>query len=189
MRAEKKLLLGTLCGMGTGAFWGLVFLTPEVAGDFSPLQLTSARYLAYGLLALLMVLPRWRSLSQGLGKPEWIALVWLSLLGNIIYYLFLAAAVQMAGVAASSLIVGAVPVVVSVVGSRESGAVPLRALIPSLALAMAGVGLIGWESLSAGRPSVEPWQQGVGIACAFVVVGLRRLEQPLARPPVSRLLP
>ena len=76
----------------------------------------------------------------------------------------------MTGVAASSLIVGAVPVVVGVVASRESDAMPLRTLLPSLALAMAGVGLIGWESLSTGRPNVEPWQQVVGILCAFAAL-------------------
>lgn len=167
MRAERTLLLGTLSGVGAGALWGLVFLTPEIAGDFTPLQLTAGRYLAYGLLALALLLPRWRSVAAAVGRAEWIALVWLSLLGNIIYYVFVAAAVQMAGIAASTLIVGAVPVVVTLVASRESDAVPLRALLPSLALAMAGVGLIGWESLNTGRPNVEAWQQVVGILCAF----------------------
>lgn len=169
---EQNLLLGTLSGLGAGAFWGLVFLAPKVAGDFSPLQLSAARYLAYGVIAVALLLPRWRAVCQAIGKAEWIALVWLSLLGNIIYYLFVAASVQMAGVAAASLILGCVPVVVTVVGSRESGAVPLRALVPSLVLAVAGVGLIGWEALSAepaGGRSAEggPWEQLIGILCAF----------------------
>lgn len=167
MRADSKLLLGTLSGMGAGALWGLVFLTPQIAGDFSPLQLSAARYLAYGVIALALLLPRWRRISGAVGRAEWVALVWLSLLGNIIYYLFLAAAVQMAGVAASTLIVGCVPVVVTVVGSRESDAVPLRTLLPSLALAVVGVGLIGWESLGRESAGGDPWRQLIGIFCAF----------------------
>lgn len=172
MRAERTLLLGTLSGLGAGALWGLVFLTPEIAGDFTPLQLTAGRYLAYGVLALALLLPRWRAVSAAVGRAEWVALVWLSLLGNIIYYVFVAAAVQMAGIAASSLIVGAVPVVVTLVASRESGAVPLRALLPSLLLAAAGIGLIGWEALSTESASRSAgggslWQQVVGILCAF----------------------
>lgn len=172
MRAERNLLLGTLSGLGAGAFWGLVFLAPKVAGDFSPLQLSAARYLAYGVLAAALLLPRWGRVSGSVGRAEWIALVWLSLLGNIVYYLFLAAAVQMAGVAAASLILGCVPVVVTVVGSRETDAVPLRALLPSLALAVAGVGLIGWEALSS-RPhgaGGSVWVQVAGIVCAFAAL-------------------
>ena len=165
--AERNLLLGTLSGLGAGALWGLVFLSPKIAGDFSPQQLSAARYLAYGLIAVTLLLPRWRAVSQAVGKAEWIALVWLSLLGNIIYYLFLAAAVQMAGVAAASLILGCVPVVVTLIGSRESDAVPLRALVPSLVLAVAGVGLIGWEALSSQPQAADPWEQILGILLAF----------------------
>lgn len=175
MRSDQNLLLGTLSGLGAGALWGLVFLSPEIAGDFTPLQLSAARYLAYGLLAVALLLPRWNTVCQAVGKAEWIALVWLSLLGNIVYYLFLAAAVQMAGVAAASLILGCVPVVVTLVGSRESDAVPLRTLFPSLVLAVAGVGLIGWEALSA-RPvgghgaQSGPWEQILGILFAFAAL-------------------
>ncbi len=175
MRSDRNLLLGTLSGLGAGALWGLVFLSPEIAGDFSPLQLSAARYLAYGLFAVALLLPRWRGIAQVVGKAEWIALVWLSLLGNIIYYLFLAAAVQMAGVAAASLILGCVPVMVTLVGSRETDAVPLRALVPSLVMAVAGVGLIGWEALSseaATSASAQggPWEQILGLLFAFAAL-------------------
>src|SRR5690606_41027825 len=122
--------------IAAGALWGLVFLSPKIAGDFSPLQLSAARYLAYGVLAAALLLPRWSIISKAVGKAEWMGLIWLSLLGNIVYYLFLAASVQMAGVAAASLILGCVPVVVTLVGSRESDAVPLRELVPSLVLAV-----------------------------------------------------
>lgn len=81
-------------------------MAPELARDFSPLQLSAARYLAYGLVALALVAPRWRALAPRLGRVEWLALLRLSLLGNIVYYVLLATAVQMGGVAMTSLVIG-----------------------------------------------------------------------------------
>lgn len=167
MFTDRRFLLGAGSGMAAGAFWGLVFLAPELVSSFTPLQLAAARYLAYGAVAAALIWPRWRSLRQALSRTEWTALVWLSLLGNIIYYIFLASAVQMAGIAATTLIIGFLPVVVTTVGSREHGAVPLQALAPSLALAVAGVGLISVEALRSQGPGVDVWEAVFGIACAF----------------------
>ena len=94
----RKTWLGIGCGVVAGALWGLVFLAPELARDFTPLQLAAGRYLAYGLMAALLLAPRWPKTLARLRMDDWRALVLLSLTGNIIYYLLLAAAVQLAGV-------------------------------------------------------------------------------------------
>ena len=41
-------MLGVGCGLAAGALWGLVFLAPELASEFTPLQLAAGRYVAYG---------------------------------------------------------------------------------------------------------------------------------------------
>ncbi|MBP2227179.1 drug/metabolite transporter (DMT)-like permease [Azospirillum agricola] len=142
-----KTWLGIGCGVAAGALWGLVFLAPELAREFTPLQLAAGRYLAYGLFAALLVVPRWRTLSATLGRAEWWALVWLSLLGNILYYVLLASAVQLGGMAMTSLVIGFLPVAVTIIGSRDHDAVPFRKLLPSLLLGAAGILCIGWQSL------------------------------------------
>ncbi|OYD85684.1 DMT family transporter [Azospirillum brasilense] len=139
--------LGIACGIVAGALWGLVFLAPELASAFTPLQLAAGRYLAYGLFAVLLVAPRWHTLRAGLGLREWWALAWLSLLGNILYYALLATAVQLGGMAMTSLVIGFLPVAVTVIGSRDHGAVPVRKLVPSLLLGAAGILCIGWQSV------------------------------------------
>ncbi|WP_311269317.1 DMT family transporter [Sphingobium sp. WCS2017Hpa-17] len=140
-------LAGVLFGMGAGALWGLVFLAPEVIRGFSPLEQAVGRYLAYGAMSALLVAPRWRSL-MGLMTPRilW-ALAWLALTGNLFYYVLLASAVQMGGIAMTSLVVGFLPVAVTIIGSREAGAVPLRQLAPSLLLCIAGALCIGWQAI------------------------------------------
>ncbi|HUD94308.1 EamA family transporter, partial [Sphingobium sp.] len=131
-------LAGVLFGAGAGALWGLVFLAPEVVRGFSPLEQAVGRYLAYGAMSALLIAPRWRALMALMTPRLLWALGWLALAGNLFYYVLLASAVQMGGIAMTSLVVGFLPVAVTIVGSRQAGAVPLRQLAPSLLLCMAG---------------------------------------------------
>jgi drug/metabolite transporter (DMT)-like permease len=152
---------GIGAGIAAGALWGLVFLAPELAPGFSPIQLSAGRYLAYGSIAALLIVPAWARLRRTLDWRAWRALLALALSGNIIYYMFLANAVQRGGVAMASIVIGLLPIAVTLVGSRDHGAVPLRRLLLSLALSGAGLACIGWEALATGVGSV------LGLLCAF----------------------
>jgi drug/metabolite transporter (DMT)-like permease len=150
--AARGTWAGIGCGMIAGALWGVVFLAPELARGFAPLQLSAGRYLAYGVIAAALVAPSWRRLARVLSWTEWRALAWLSLCGNIFYFVLLAQAVQSGGIAMTSLIIGMLPIAVTVIGSRERDAVPFAQLVPSLLLSAAGLICIGWQSLHASRP-------------------------------------
>jgi drug/metabolite transporter (DMT)-like permease len=165
---RERLIGGVSNGVIAGALWGLVFLAPQLLHDFSPLQLSVSRYLAYGLVAACVLAPRWRHLRGALGGAEWWALVRLSLLGNLVYYVMLGTAVQWAGGAATSLIIGLLPVVVTVVGSRAAGAVALSRLAAPSALGVAGVALVAFEALHGeARGAGSLAQRAIGLACAF----------------------
>jgi len=82
-RTEVK---GIVAGAVAGACWGVAFLAPELVRQFTPFQLAIGRYLAYGVLAVVLVAPRFRQLQTSLGRREWGALFGLSLLGNLLYY-------------------------------------------------------------------------------------------------------
>lgn len=145
-----NISLGIVAGIVAGAFWGLVFLAPELTRGFTPIQLSAGRYLAYGLIAAILVLRSWRRLFATLTWREWKALAWLSFAGNIIYYFFLAKAVQTGGIAMASIVIGLLPVMITLVGSRDAGAVPLRSLVPSIFLSTAGLCCISWQHLQSG---------------------------------------
>ena len=150
MTGSNKRVAGVACGMGAGALWGLVFLAPELVREFSALHLTVARYAFFGVLAAVLIAPRWRGLVARLTRREWLALARLALMGNVLYYVLLASAVHLGGIAMVSLVIGFMPVAVSVVGSRDHGAVPLRRLCPSLLLCVAAALCIGWQALAVG---------------------------------------
>lgn len=163
--AQTSMLAGVLYGAGAGALWGLVFLAPQLTSTFEPVLLAIGRYVAYGAISALLVAPRWRALRSALGRREWTQLAWLSLTGNVLYYMFLAEAVQAGGIAMTSLVIGFLPVVVTIVGSRERDAVPIARLVPSLLLCAAGALCIGWQTVSA-PVSGSVGRQLVGLSCA-----------------------
>lgn len=158
--------VGIANGVAAGALWGVVFLAPAMLSQFSAVQLSAGRYLVYGLIAVLLLAPRWRALRGIIGAAEWRGLLWLSLAGNLVYFVLLAMAVQWAGGAAASLIVGLIPVVVTLAGVREKGAVPLRQLAPALLLCLAGVAMVGYEALQAGHAQGSASQRLLGLLCA-----------------------
>ncbi|NWJ23029.1 DMT family transporter [Rhizobium sp. RM] len=164
---NNKTGLGVFYGMLAGALWGGIFLAPKlIPSGFTPLQLSTARYLTYGLIALVLIGPKIRRVASRFGKQEWIALAWLSLIGNIVYYVFISTAVQLSGVAFTSIIIGFLPVAVTIIGSRDHGAVSLRRLWPSLLLGVIGIVGISWQSLSEGQGPLDI-NRIIGLACAL----------------------
>ncbi|GHD56246.1 DMT family transporter [Jeongeupia chitinilytica] len=163
MRGQMAIGVGN--GVVAGALWGGVFLAPQVLAGFSALQLSAARYLVYGAAAAALLLPRWRALV--LGRNEWLALLGLSLLGNIAYYIMLSNAVRWAGGAATSLIIGLLPVLVTLVGTRDDGAIRLGRLLAPLALCLLGVTLVGIDALLTQRADASPGLRAAGLLCAF----------------------
>lgn len=156
---------GVLCGTAAGAFAGLIFIFPELSRGFTPLQLTVARYTAFGVIALVFLLPRLRKILPHLTRRDYAVLAGLAVTGNTLYYVFLSNAVQLAGVALTSLVHGLVPVVVTVVGSRDRGAVSINRLMPSILLSCAGIMCIGWQALTPANLGAIS-QQAVGFLCA-----------------------
>jgi len=163
---QDVLFTGIASGMGAGALWGLVFLAPELVREFSPLQLTIGRYLCYGLIAAALIAPRWRSLVALVPQRQWLNLLWIAFAGNTLYYILLSSAVQIGGIAMTSLVIGFLPVAVTVIGSRDHGAVPFRKLLPSLLLCAAGALCIGWQALAAPATG-STVNQMIGLLCAI----------------------
>jgi drug/metabolite transporter (DMT)-like permease len=179
LRQPGAILAGILSGAGAGALWGLVFLAPELVPGFSPLEQAIGRYLAYGLMSALLVVPRWRTIRPLLTPRIMWTLAWLALAGNLFYYVLLVSAVQMGGIAMTSLVVGFLPVAVTIVGSRQAGAVPLRQLAPSLLLCVAGALCISWTAFAIGNNHWLRRMEGIGSQDWNFLIGLATGAQAL----------
>jgi len=137
------MFIGTLFALAAGLMWGLVFVAPLLLSDYPAALLSFARYLAFGLIALpLAWLDRVR-LAQ-LTRADWLEAIKLSAIGNLLYYLCVAAAIQRAGAPLPTMIIGTLPVVIAISSNlrdaRRDGRLPWLKLLPSLALI--GIGLL-----------------------------------------------
>ena len=158
---------GVLCGLLAGALWGMVFIVPEILAAFSPLEMALGRYAAYGAIALGLTATRLPSLLDRLGRSDVVALVRHALAGNIVYYMLLVLGVKLAGVAPTSLIIGLLPIAITLMGHKDHGAVPLRQLAMPLAVVAAGIICINVDLFThAGAAGASRWDTLAGVLCA-----------------------
>jgi drug/metabolite transporter (DMT)-like permease len=158
---------GVLCGLLAGAMWGMVFIVPAFLSAFTPLEMACGRYIAYGLIAAGLMLPRLPALLRRLDRSDVIAMIKHALAGNIIYYMLLALGVKLAGVSATSLIIGVLPISVTLMGRKDHGAAPLRQLALPLLLVAAGIACINIDVFTHDAGNGMPLAQKlIGVLCA-----------------------
>ena len=149
--------IGTLCALAAGLMWGLVFIGPLLLPDYPPALLSFGRYVAFGLIALPLAWADRARLAQ-LSRSDWIEAVKLGLVGNIVYYLFLASAIQSAGGPLPTMLIGTLPVLIAVCSNlrdgERDGRLRWSRLLPSLLLIAAGIACVNQVELQ--RLRAEP---------------------------------
>jgi drug/metabolite transporter (DMT)-like permease len=144
------MLTGTLFALAAGLMWGLVFVAPLMLPDYPAALLSLSRYLAFGLIALPLAWFGRARLAQ-LTRADWLEAAKLSIVGNLIYYLCLAAAIQRAGGPLPTMIIGTLPVVIAVTSNlrdhARDGRLPWMKLLPSLLLIAAGIACVNQVEL------------------------------------------
>lgn len=142
-RSMSNAFQGITFGIAAGAFWGLSFLIPKSYADLTPGLLALARCGGFALISFAMLLKS-RSL-QRLGDRHWKMAIWLSITGYSVYFYLLIFAIRFAGIPISSLIIGLLPITISL-ASREP--VRNRALFrASIAVIALGILLLNIEGI------------------------------------------
>jgi drug/metabolite transporter (DMT)-like permease len=144
--------MGTLFALIAGMMWGLVFVGPLLLPEYSAALLSAGRYLAFGLIALPLAWFDRHRLRQ-LARGDWLEALKLSAVGNLLYYLCLASAIQRAGGPLPTMIIGTLPVVIAIAANlrnaKRDGRLPWAKLLPSLALIAAGIACVNQAELHA----------------------------------------
>ena len=161
------MAIGTLFALAAGLLWGLVFIGPLLLPDYPAAMQSFGRYIAFGLIALPLA---WldRSRLRQLGRADWIEALKLGLVGNIVYYLFLASAISRAGGPLPTMIIGTLPVVIAISSNlrdaRRDGRLPWGRLLPSLGLIAAGIACVNQaEQAQLGTdPGADPSRYALG---------------------------
>jgi drug/metabolite transporter (DMT)-like permease len=179
---SRLLWTGTLFALAAGLTWGLVFVVPLLLPQYPAPLLSVARYLAFGLIAV--PLAWWdRARIAALSRSDWAEATKLAAVGNLLYYLCLAAAIQRAGGPLPTMVIGTLPVVIAVCSNLRDGArdgrLRWRTLAAPLALLAAGIACVNhseWQQLRAGSGAADPspdqlrrYAEGVLLAVGAVV--------------------
>jgi drug/metabolite transporter (DMT)-like permease len=157
------MLTGVLAGLGAGALWGLIFVMPRMLGDYSGVDLTAGRFVAYGVLAACVMALGWRRRPRPTLRQAGAALG-LSVLGFSAYFLLLVLAIQDAGTEVPTLIIGTIPLWVMLLGKPV--ALRWRGLLPGLVLTLAGLLLMMSVTQSGPAGQGGHFYRGVALACA-----------------------
>jgi drug/metabolite transporter (DMT)-like permease len=154
MPSRHARITGTLFALAAGLMWGLVFVGPLLLPQYPAALHTAGRYLAFGLIALPLAWLARERLAK-LTRADWIEALKLALVGNLLYYLCLASAIQRAGGPMPTMIIGALPVVIAISANWRNagrdGRLPWRRLAPSLALIGAGIACVNTAELEQAR--------------------------------------
>ena len=167
------MISGVLYALLAGLMWGLIFVGPLIVPEYPAVLQSMGRYLALGLIALPIA---WlgRVRLRQLGRKDWVTALTLTMMGNLIYYVCLASAIQRTGAPVSTMIIGTLPVVIPVFAnllySQRDGKLSWWRLSPALVLIGIGLLCVNISELNQGLPDFSGWRYGSGIALALVSV-------------------
>lgn len=169
------MLAGVLFALAAGLMWGLVFIAPTLLPEYPAALLSVGRYLAFGLIALPLGWLDRRGLRE-LTRADWIEALKLAAIGNLLYYLCLASAIQRAGGPLPTMIIGTLPVVIAVCANlrdhRRDGRLPWQRLAPSLLLIALGIACVNQVEMQAmyQASDVDGWRYASGAVLAILAV-------------------
>lgn len=144
------MVAGVLFALAAGLLWGLVFVGPLLLPEYPAALQSVGRYLAFGLIALPLA---WldRADLRELKRSDWVEALKLSAIGNLLYYLFLASAIQHTGGPLPTMIIGTLPVVIAITANRRNherdGLLSWRKLGPSLLAILLGIACVNQVEL------------------------------------------
>ena len=167
------MISGVLYALLAGLMWGLIFVGPLIVPEYPAVLQSMGRYLALGLIALPIA---WlgRARLRQLTRKDWITALALTMMGNLIYYVCLASAIQRTGAPVSTMIIGTLPVVIPVFAnllySQRDGKLSWWRLSPALILIAIGLLCVNISELKQGLPDFSGWRYGSGIVLALVSV-------------------
>lgn len=167
------MISGVLYALLAGLMWGLIFVGPLIVPDYPAVLQSMGRYLALGLIALPLA---WlgRARLRQLTRQDWWTALGLTMVGNLIYYVCLASAIQRTGAPVSTMIIATLPVVIPIFAnllySQRDGKLSWMRLMPALVLIGIGLLCVNIAELRQGLPDFSGWRYGSGIALASVSV-------------------
>jgi len=169
-RMQTNMLTGILAAMGAGLVWGLVFIVPLLLPDYSGVEISLGRYVAFGLIAAVLAWFDRRRMAR-MSWADWKAAAQLSSIGNLVYYAALASAIRLADAPLPTVIIGTLPLTIAVCAKLTAphGQLAWNRLIMPLALILAGIILVNISELRGFHGALSSYIGGALLACVALL--------------------
>lgn len=166
---------GIFYALAAGLMWGLVFIGPLLLPEYPAALQSVGRYLAFGLITLPLAWLDRRQLRL-LTRADWLEALKLAAIGNLLYYLCLASAIQRAGAPLPTMLIGTLPVVIAITANyrnaERDGRIAWRRMLPSLLMIAIGVACVNQAEVTAlktaNRADLLTYLSGAGLAIIAV---------------------
>lgn len=168
--------LGIIFAIISGLLWGLIFIGPLLIPEYPGILQASGRYIAFGLISVLL---SWHDRKRlfALLPQDWMEAIKLVLTGHLLYYTCLASAIQRIGAPISTAIIGTLPVIIIVITYIIASNQKKKDLKLSLRTVMMSVFLIGMGLLCVNISELRSsyfiyslWEYITGIILAIISV-------------------
>jgi len=167
------MFIGVLFALTSGTMIGLIFVGPIIVPEYPAALQSTARYLAFGLIALPLAWFDSKGLRH-LTRADWLEILKLTVIGNLLYYFCLASAIQRTGAPISTMIMSTLPAMISVAANlfygHEEGCLSWQKLTPALLVIALWLVLINIAELKANLAPFDPWRYGSGLLLAVIAV-------------------
>lgn len=148
-------------------FWGLAFIIPRFLTGYSAAEITLGRYFVYGILSIVLLLSE-KNKTFELNSNIVVKSLLFAFCGNVGYYFFLVLAINNVGAAIPALIVGMLPVSISLYGNWLNREFPFIKLLPPILVILGGTFILNYSSFN-GFPNEA--KNYYGIICSVIALG------------------
>ena len=170
---RMTIAIGALCGLAASLIWAAQISIAAIAvrGSLPPMDLVALRFLAGGVVMLPVI---WQGRRHGaLAGIGWRRGLMLTLAGGPPFLLMLNLGLQLAPAAHGAIIAnGMIPVFTMILGLAVLRTSPSLRETVGLAVVIAGIVALGWQSLMTGNAGPWAWAGDLFDAAAAALWGL-----------------
>jgi drug/metabolite transporter (DMT)-like permease len=164
---------GMAFAVSGASLWGLSFVVPLFMPGVSPWDVSLGRYLFFGCIGFSLML-RSRARGQRLTLKQWGSAFVLAGVGYYFCYTTLVYAIEKAGPALPTLVMGLAPLTVAITANLRTREVPMDRLALPLGLSCAGLAMVNF-SRHAGGLGLAGMEEGLlysGLSLASLTLNL-----------------
>ncbi|MFI8743465.1 DMT family transporter [Stutzerimonas zhaodongensis] len=148
------MTLGLLAAIAATFSWSLLFIFPQLVGDYSVFDLAVVSYAFAGVGSAIVLFVYRREVRQ-LRLNDWAWAALLGFLGYIGFFFLITTAVLAAGPVIPPVMMGSVPIVLAITANLRSSSIPWRAIAGPLVMAALGIGVVNYSAFNASGAMVD----------------------------------